>query len=118
MLYAAFDGNAVAAPHFPPLALGLKQNVSTHHINHLVMRMAMARSLPTFFKCVTHQHEMRVVCQHLTPHSRYRCCRFGGVSGGVNDSGIAHRFPSILEHRRASESGGSSKFEEINERQG
>ena len=96
MLHAAVDYDAVAGAHLPTFAFGLKQDMSADDVHHLMMGMAVARALPTFLKGVTHQHEMRVVREHLPNHAGLGRGGLGGVGGRVDDcvSLIILRFDS------------------------
>ena len=90
MLHAAIDNDAIAGAHLPAFALSLKKDVAADDIDHLMMRMAVARALPTLFKGVAHEHEMGVVGKHLAQHAGLGRGDFGCVGCCVNHSGFVH----------------------------
>ena len=85
MLEAAVDHNTVSSAQLPAFAFGCKLDVAFDDVDKLVVGMAVARTLPTFLKVVTHQHKVRVVSQDLADHARFWRRSFCGVSGRVDD---------------------------------
>src|SRR5260370_6048021 len=69
---AAADYERIAGTHFKCLAFARDLQMSTYHVNHLLMRVAMNGSNPSFLHAMLGQKKLVVVSQDFARETRLR----------------------------------------------